>query len=68
MEAYVRIFLEVPTKYSPAEVVQILKGVCSREFLESFRDCPGIWGTGRLGSICYFVRIVRNKVTADVIR
>ena len=39
-EDHVRIFLEVPPKYSPAQVVQILKSISAREVLEKFPRCP----------------------------
>jgi len=37
MEDHVHVFLEVPPKFSPAEVVQILKSVSAREVFKKFR-------------------------------
>ncbi len=37
MEDHVHIFVEVPPRYSPARVVQIMKSISAREYLGSFR-------------------------------
>ena len=68
MEDHVHIFLEVPPKYSPAEVVQILKSVSAREVFKKFRRLRKELWAGELWSDGYFVRSVGDKVTADVIR
>ena len=67
-EDHVHIFLEVPPKYSPAEVVQILKSVSVREVFKKFRRLRKELWAGELWSDGYFVRSVGDKVTADVIR
>ncbi len=36
MEDHVHIFVEVPPRYSPAQTVQILKGVSAREVFKKF--------------------------------
>ena len=67
-EDHVHIFLEVPPKYSPARVAQILKSICGREV---FRRFPWLreqlWG-GELWADGYFVRSVGDEVTGDIIR
>ena len=68
MEDHVHVFLEVPPKYSPAEVVQILKSVSAREVFKKFRRLRRELWSGELWSDGYFVRSVGDKVTADVIR
>ena len=68
MEDHVHVFLEAPPKYSPAEVVQILKSVSAREVFKKFRRLRRELWSGELWSDGYFVRSVGGKVTADVIR
>jgi putative transposase len=68
MEDHVHVFMEVPPKYSPAEVVQILKSVSAREVFKKFRRLRRDFWSGELWSDGYFVRSVGDKVTADVIR
>ena len=68
MEDHVHIFLSSPPRYSPSEVVQLLKSISAREI---FRRYPGVkehlWG-GELWNDGYFVRSVGDEVTAEVIR
>src|SRR3972149_2815588 len=56
VEDHVHIFLGAPPKYSPGEIVRVFPEV--REEL---------WG-GEFWSDGYFVRSVRDEVTAEVIR
>jgi putative transposase len=68
MEDHVHIFTEVPPRYSPAEVVQIMKGVSAREVFKKFpRLRKELW-SGELWNDGYSVRSVGDKVTADIIR
>ena len=68
MEDYVHIFVEVPPRYSPAQIVQILKSVSAREVFKKFpRLRKQLWA-GEFWSDGYFVRSVGDKVTADIIR
>jgi len=65
---HVHIFIEVPPKYSPSEVVQIMKSISARELFKRFPKIrKRLWG-GELWSDGYFVRSVGDEVTADVIR
>ena len=68
MEDHVHVFIEVPPKYSPAEVVQILKSMSARQVFKKFRKLRKQLWSGELWSDGYFVRSVGDKVTADVIR
>ena len=68
MSDHVHLFLLAPPKYSPSQVVQVLKSVSARELFcqhpalrEELRGGE-LWGEG------YFVRSVGDEVTADVIR
>ena len=68
MEDQVHIFVEAPPRYSPAQVVQILKSVSSREVFKKFPKLRKQLWAGELWSDGYFVRSVGDKVTADIIR
>lgn len=68
MEDHVHVFIEVPPKYSPSEVVQILKSISARQVFKKFRKLRKQLWSGELWSDGYFVRSVGDKVTADVIR
>ena len=68
MEDHVHLFLGVPPRYAPSEVVNILKSISAKML---FKEFPAIktelWG-GELWNDGYFVRSVGDKVTAEVIR
>ena len=68
MEDHVHIFVEVPPRYSPARVVQIMKSVSAREAFSKFPDLRKQLWAGELWNDGYFVRSVGDKVTADIIR
>ena len=68
VEDHVHIFLSVPPKYSPSQVVQIMKSISARKLFEEFPEIKKqLWG-GELWNDGYFVRSVGDKVTAEVIR
>ena len=68
MEDHVHIFVEVPPKYSPAQVVQIMKSISAREAFSKFPELRKQLWAGELWNDGYFVRSVGDKVTADIIR
>ena len=68
MEDHVHIFVEVPPRYSPARVVQIMKSVSAREAFSKFPELKKQLWAGELWNDGYFVRSVGDKVTADIIR
>ena len=68
MEDHVHIFVEVPPRYSPAQVVQVMKSISAREVFKVFPDLRKQLWVGELWSDGYFVRSVGDEVTADVIR
>jgi len=68
MEDHVHIFVEVPPRYSPARVVQIMKSISAREAFGKFPDLKKQLWAGELWSDGYFVRSVGDKVTAGIIR
>ena len=67
-EDRVHIFVEVPPKYSPAQVVQIMKSISAREAFKKFPNLRKRLWAGELWNDGYFVRSVGDKVTADIIR
>ena len=68
VEDHVHIFLEAPPRYSPAEVVQVMKSVSGREAFKKFPKLRKQLWAGELWNDGYFVRSVGDKVTADIIR
>ena len=68
MEDHVHVFVEVPPRYSPAQVVQIMKSISAREVFKQFPDLRKQLWAGELWNDGYFVRSVGDKVTADIIR
>ena len=68
LEDHVHIIVEVPPKYSPAKVVQVMKSISAREVFSKYPDLRKQLWAGELWNDGYFVRSVGDKVTADVIR
>ena len=68
MEEHVHIFVEVPPRYSLAQIVQILKSVSAREVFKKFPKLRKQLWAGELWSDGYFVRSVGDQVTTDIIR
>jgi len=68
MEDHVHVFVEVPPRYSPAQVVQVMKSISAREVFKKFPDLREQLWAGELWNDGYFVRSVGDKVTADIIR
>jgi len=65
---HVHLFLSAPPRYSPAEVVQIIKSISAKMVFKQFPKVKReLWG-GEFWSDGYFVRSVGDKVTSDVIR
>ena len=68
MEDHVHLFLVVPPRHAPAEVVNILKSISAKMLFKEFPTIKEqLWG-GELWNDGYFVRSVGDKVTAEVIR
>ena len=65
---HVHIFVEVPPKYSPARVVQIMKSISAKEIFKKYPELRKQLWSGELWNDGYFVRNVGDEVTADVIR
>jgi putative transposase len=68
MEDHVHIFMGGPPRYSPAEMVQIMKSISAREVFKKFPKLRKHLWAGELWNDGYFVRSVGDKVIADIIR
>ena len=68
VEDHVHIFLEAPPRYSPADVVQIMKSISAREIFKKYPKIRKQLWAGELWNDGYFVRSVGDNVTADIIR
>src|SRR4030067_2901095 len=55
MEDHVHVFVEVPPRYSPARVVQIMKSISAREVFKVFPDLRKQLWAGELWNDGYFV-------------
>ena len=65
---HVHMFVEIPPKYSPSEVVQIMKSISARELFKKFPILRKQLWSGELWSDGYFVRSVGDKVTSEIIQ
>jgi putative transposase len=64
---HVHSFLSAPPRYSPAKIVNSLKGASSQRLFHEFPELRRhLWG-GELWSDGYFVRTVGDKATTEVI-
>ena len=68
VEEHVHMFVEAPPRYSPAQLVQIMKSVSGREVFKLFPKLRKQLWAGELWNDGYFVRSVGDKVTAEIIR
>lgn len=65
---HVHLFLSAPPRYSPAEIVQVIKSISAKMVFREFPEVKKeLWG-GEFWSDGYFVRSVGDKVTSEVIR
>jgi putative transposase len=68
VEDHVHIFLGAPPKYSPGDIVRVLKSKSAKVVFREFSEVrEELWG-GEFWSDGYFVRSVGDELTADVIR
>jgi putative transposase len=65
---HVHLFLSAPPRYSPAEIVQVIKSISGKMVFREFPEIKKqLWG-GEFWSDGYFVRSVGDKVTSEIIR
>jgi len=68
VEDHVQVFIEVPPRYSLAQVVQILKSVSAREVFKKFPELRKQLWAGKFWSEGHFVGSAGDKVSADIMR
>ena len=68
MDDHVHVFVGAPPRYSPAQIVQIMKSISAREVFKKFPKLRKQLWAGELWNDGYFVRSVGDKVIADIIR
>jgi putative transposase len=68
MEDHVHVFMGAPPRYSPSDIVQIMKSISAREVFKKFPKLRKQLWAGELWNDGYFVRSVGDNVIADVIR
>ena len=68
VEDHVHLFLEAPPKYSPAQLVQMLKSISAKEVFKKYPELRKQLWAGELWNEGYFVRSVGDEVTAAIIR
>jgi len=67
-EDHVHVLLIAPPKYSPSEVVQMMKSISARYVFRRFPEVrEQVWG-GEFWSDGFFVRTGGDAVTSEVIR
>ena len=65
---HVHLFVSAPPRWSPAELVNVLKSVSAKQLFKEFpRLRETMWG-GALWSEGYFVRATGDAVTAQVLQ
>lgn len=65
---HVHLFVSAPPRWSPAELVQVLKSVSWVRLLKERPEMQELTWGGPLWQSGYFVRATGDKVTAEVIR
>ncbi|MDO8490588.1 MAG: IS200/IS605 family transposase [Dehalococcoidia bacterium] len=68
VEDHVHVFVAAPPKYSPSQLVQMLKSISARELFKKFPQMRKQMWSGKIWSDGYFARTVGGAVTADIIR
>ena len=65
---HVHVFLNFPPRYSIVQVVGMLKSISASEVFEEFPEVKKQLRGGEFWEDGYFVRMVGDKVTADLIK
>lgn len=67
-EDYVHLFFFVPPKWSPSEIVRVMKSISAKIIFEEFPKVKEQLWVGEFWSEEFFVGIVGDKVTSEVMR
>ena len=68
VEDHIHVFLEAPPKYSPAQLVQMMKSISAKEVFKKYPELRKQLWAGELWNDGYFVRSVGDEITAIIIR
>ena len=68
MPDHVHLFVSAPPRWSPAQLVNVLKGVSARQLRQGMPTVREVTWGGSLWSDGYFVRATGDAVTADIIQ
>ena len=68
VQEHVHVFLSAPPKYSPGEIVRVLKSRSAKIVFKEFPQVRKELWAGELWSDGYFVRSVGDQVTTEVIK
>jgi putative transposase len=60
-EDHVHVFTETPPKYSPAEIVQIIKSISAREVLGNFQSSRNSFGLESFGMMSILSEVLAMK-------
>ena len=65
---HVHVFLGAAPRFSPSQIIQVLKGTTARQLFLEFPELRAELPSGELWSEGYFVRGVGEKVTAHIVQ
>lgn len=68
MEDHIHLLVSAPPRYSPAQLVNILKSISAKKLFKEFPALKKQCWSGFLWEDGYFVRAVGDKVTKDIIQ
>ena len=68
MEDHVHLFVSAPPKYSPAQIVQIVKSITAREMFRMYPALREKYWAGEMWTDGYYVGTSGQDVTIDMIK
>jgi putative transposase len=70
MPDHIHLLIEAPPRYSPSNLVNIIKSLSSRRLREEFKDYikKYIWKDNTLWAKGYYLATLADKVTTDIVK
>ena len=68
MDDHVHMFISAPPKYSPAQIVQIMKSITAREMFRIYPSLREQYWAGEMWADGYYVGTAGHDVTKDMIK
>ena len=65
---HIHLFVSAPPRYSPARIMEILKGIPAREMFKKFPKLRKELWAGELWGPGYYVGTAGDKVTSDMVK